>query len=257
MIKNTSVTLEAKTLTVVMPCFNESDGIEATLREWTEILDREVLDYELLVINDGSTDGTGRILDRLRRELRSLRVIHQLNTGYGNAVRRGCELARGKYILQVDPNGRYESSDFLAMWKQRTDYHLILGVRDPAMGGLLEQAFTPVMTRLAYYLFGSAPKDPNVPFRLFRKDIASPYFNRLPQEFECVNLCVALEMKRDHGSAVGECPIQLRRLSGGKERCSLLSQLDQGMSLLTELVRLRFTLAKTKTSRLHSATSLS
>src|SRR3989338_8550426 len=95
-------------LSIVMPCYNESAGIEPVLMEWLLFLrGLKLSSFEIVVINDGSTDGTGRILDKLRRESRELRVFHQLNVGHGRAVRRGYETARGRYVAQVDSNGCY------------------------------------------------------------------------------------------------------------------------------------------------------
>ena len=73
-------------LSVVVPCFNESNLIEGVLRQWIEMLVGEQIDFEMVVVNDGSSDGTGRILDNLRGEFAQVRVIHQLNFGHGRAV---------------------------------------------------------------------------------------------------------------------------------------------------------------------------
>src|SRR5439155_6811729 len=97
-------------LSLVIPCYNEADAIENVVRDWCVSLDELVGEgnYEILIVNDGSTDGTGRILDRIRRERKCLRVIHQLNLGHDVAARRGYDLARGRFVAQIDGNGRFE-----------------------------------------------------------------------------------------------------------------------------------------------------
>src|SRR5581483_9301809 len=109
---------------------NEAAHLEETLRAWETELNEQIKDFELLVINDGSKDGSGRLLDRLRKEMKNLRVIHQLNLGYERAIRRGYEASRGQYIAQVDLNGLYEPSDFLKLWENRRDQKLVLGKRN-------------------------------------------------------------------------------------------------------------------------------
>src|SRR5262249_8248265 len=99
------VSTQRTELSVVMPCFNESPTIETTLREWESYFSELTPSFEIIVVNDGSKDGTGRILDRLRKEMKNLRVIHQLNLGHGRAARRGYEAARGKYVLELDCDG--------------------------------------------------------------------------------------------------------------------------------------------------------
>src|SRR5262249_49409827 len=113
-------------LSIVIPCYNEADAIENVVRDWCTFLGELVgeVNYEILIVNDGSTDGTGRILDRIRKEQRCLRVIHQLNLGHDVAVRRGYDLARGRYVAQIDGNGRHEPTEFTAMWEKRGDYRL-------------------------------------------------------------------------------------------------------------------------------------
>ena len=62
--------------------------------------------FEIVIVNAGSSDGTGRILDQLRKDHLEIRILHQLKIGHSKSVRKGYEAARGDYIAQVDANGR-------------------------------------------------------------------------------------------------------------------------------------------------------
>src|SRR5512143_817972 len=96
------MTAPRPTLSVVMPAYNEEGGIaDATteVREW--VLDR-IPGSELVVVNDGSRDGTSAILDRLSAADPRIRVIHRPNGGHGPALRAGLDAAWGERLLLID-----------------------------------------------------------------------------------------------------------------------------------------------------------
>lgn len=104
-------------ISVVMSVQNDEPHIDATL---DSVLSQESTDLELIVIDDGSTDRTGEILDNYAMRDPRLRVVHQDNTGLTRALVRGCGLARGKYIARQDgggdlslPGRLHVQSDFL------------------------------------------------------------------------------------------------------------------------------------------------
>lgn len=103
-------------VSVVMSVYNGADGLAATL---DSVLGQQDCDLEFIVIDDGSADGSGEILDRYAARDPRLRVIHQRNTGLTRALIRGCELARGEFIARQDaddlslPGRLKEQCDFL------------------------------------------------------------------------------------------------------------------------------------------------
>ncbi len=120
--------MRRESLTIVLPCFNEEGNIAQTIgavRAWMVESGRG---GEIIVVDDGSTDGTGVILERLQREENSstpspvssphgrgslLRVLtHPQNLGYGAAVRSGCDAATTDLIAFMDSDGQFDSRDF-------------------------------------------------------------------------------------------------------------------------------------------------
>ena len=89
-------------ISVVMSVFNDARHIAATL---DSVLSQEDADLEFIVIDDGSTDETGQILDGYAVRDPRLRVVHQENSGLTCSLIRGCALARGKYIARQDGGG--------------------------------------------------------------------------------------------------------------------------------------------------------
>lgn len=90
-------------VSVVMSCFNDQETVEQAVRS---IVDQSFENWELIAINDGSTDLTGQILDRLASQDSRIRVIHQQNMGLTRALIRGCALAQGEYIARQDADDR-------------------------------------------------------------------------------------------------------------------------------------------------------
>lgn len=88
-----------KTLTIIIPAYNEAANIAATVDEVLWAIGDGFVDYELLVINDGSADGTGRIIDALAAANSHVKAFHnERNMGFGATYRRGVDLARMNYV---------------------------------------------------------------------------------------------------------------------------------------------------------------
>lgn len=226
-------------LSVIMPCYNESEGIETFLREWTRFLEEEVGSFEMVVVNDGSTDGTGRILDRLRKQMKALRVIHQLNTGHGRAVRKGMEASRGKYVLQVDANGRHEPRDSLRMWEKREEACLILGYRTHRLDNVLRRSFSQILKHWVRLLFGFDLQDANVPFRLVHRETAVKYLSLVSPFRKSVNLLIAILLRRDFPKGVIEIPIPYRNRQWGRSHEKFSVAFKRGLRFLMESLQLR------------------
>src|ERR1700675_3410506 len=90
-------------LSVVLPAFNEEANVERVVRDCVAHLEGTGLDYELLVVNDGSRDRTGEILNRLQSEFPRLRPQHHpQNRGYGAALRTGFDVATKRFVFYMD-----------------------------------------------------------------------------------------------------------------------------------------------------------
>jgi glycosyltransferase involved in cell wall biosynthesis len=227
-------------LSIVMPCFNEAEGIEARVREWIAAVGAVTDQFEVVIINDGSSDGSGRVLDRLRKEFRCIRLHHQLNGGHARAVRRGYELARGRFVLQVDSNGAYPAGEWLAFWEKRNGFELILGSRDLWLRGRARRALSGMLRWWVGLLFGSQLTDPNVPFRLFRRETAMAYLPSLPPDYEGVNLALSLLIQRDYPLGVVEIALPAAQPIPGRFPKPLWAFAGFVLHFLLEVTQLRF-----------------
>lgn len=103
-------------LSVVAPCFDEAEGIEAVVREWDRILAAAPFSAEIVVCDDGSRDATPAILTRLAAELPRLVVVrNEVNGGYGQALAGAIARSRGRVVVTIDSDGQFDLNDGLRL----------------------------------------------------------------------------------------------------------------------------------------------
>lgn len=183
-------------LTVVMPVYNEEAAIADAVGDvQCHVLDR-VPGSGLVVVNDGSRDGTGALLDRIAGQDARVRVIHQANKGHGGALMTGLGQADGDYVFLIDSDRQISLDGFGHAW----DHALrgrdgVFGVRrrryDPALRLYLSKFISGVV-RL---LFGAAIADANVPYKLLRRAIWHEASACIPPGTLAPSLFLAIFMK--------------------------------------------------------------
>lgn len=181
-------------VSVLIPAFNE----EGSLRETVEaIAAYKTSDdtFEIVVINDGSTDRTGEIA----RSLPVTLVEHHTNQGYGAALKDGMRVARHDYLLITDADGTYPLADIPRLLAEATSHDMVVGARTGAIVQvpLLRKPGKWIITRLAEYLSGQKIPDLNSGFRIFRKDVALRYLSLYPDGFSFTTT-ITLAMLTNH-----------------------------------------------------------
>jgi glycosyltransferase involved in cell wall biosynthesis len=198
-----------------MPAYNE----EAVVAEAVAAVRRHVLDAlpgaELVVVDDGSRDRTGAILDGLARVDPRVRVIHRANGGHGPALRTGLDAARGDYLFLLDSDLQIPLEAFGALWAAARGRDGAFGVRadrhDPALRIWLSRAIA-VALRL---LFGVRLADANVPFKVVRRAAWEAARPAIPPDTLAPSLFLAVWM-RAGGLDVAEQPVPHRRRATGR-----------------------------------------
>ncbi len=166
------MTVAAKApLTVVMPAYNEEDGIETAVREVGRWALDAVAGSELLVVDDGSRDRTGGILDGLTAGEPRLRVIHQPNAGHGGALQRGLEEARGEYVLIIDSDRQVPIEAFGPLWEAARGRDGAFGVRVDRRDPLHRLVLSSIVRVALRLIFGVRLRDANAPFKIIRRAV--------------------------------------------------------------------------------------
>jgi len=201
----------APEVSVVIPCLNEADTLEACIAKVQRALGEHRINGEIIVADNGSTDGSQAIATRM-----GTRLVYVEAKGYGNALMGGIAAARGRFVIMGDADDSY---DFLQLPrfvdKLREGFGLVQGCRLPSGGGtVLPGAMpflhrwwgNPMFSRMARGMFHTAIHDVYCGMRGFTKDL----YDRLDQR--CTGMEFATEMiikASMFGEKVAEVPITL------------------------------------------------
>src|SRR5262245_55971257 len=103
-------------LSVATPCFNEAESIESVVATWDAVLSGAPFASEIVLCNDGSTDGTAAVLEKLKQRFPRLRVVTlERNAGYGRALSSAINASIGQYIATIDSDGQFDLSEALLL----------------------------------------------------------------------------------------------------------------------------------------------
>ncbi len=116
-------------ITIAIPAYNEEENIEWIVKDSLTALPKYFDDFEVLVVDDGSRDKTGKIADSLSKKYREVRIIHQPNGGYSRAMLTGIRNAKKEFVAYLPADGQYRVSDMSKMYSFMESSDLVLGYR--------------------------------------------------------------------------------------------------------------------------------
>lgn len=172
-------------VTVVLPVFNEVGHLEKEIFRISEALEDSSYSYEIIVIDDGSTDGSGSVL----REIDGIRLLSfSQNRGTGSSRKYGTLAARGRVVVWTDADMSYPNDDIPALVDELDGYDQVVGARRTEEGTVkfLRKPAKWFIRKLAGYLTGVKIPDLNSGFRAMRRDVARQFVHLLPVGFSCV-----------------------------------------------------------------------
>ena len=191
--------------TIIIPCFNEADAIEQTVRQIVETLSFERdRTWEVIVVDDGSTDESKKRLRTLSQEQQQapLRVVmHSRNLGYGAALKSGIQRSRSELICITDADGTYPNERIPELLKLAEERDMVVGARIGQDVKYSKIRSIPKMFLVPWvsFLCGSHVPDMNSGLRVFRRDAAMRYLKILPDGFSfttTITICF-LRNRRD------------------------------------------------------------
>jgi len=188
----------APRFSVVVPCFNEKGAVLDTVRSLRRCL-QGCGHHELILVNDGSTDGTREILDTAAAEDSDLRVIHHpINQGYGAALKTGIRRARADLIVITDADGTYPNDRLPELIELAESSDMVVGSRtgEGVQYPLIRKIPKLFLRNWVSWLAGRPIPDMNSGMRVFRKSIAMKFFNVLPDTFSFTTT-ITLSMVRN------------------------------------------------------------
>ena len=234
----------ATPLSIVMPVYNESGVIADVVDELNRDVVARMPGTEIVLVDDGSTDGTPAILDRLAGAHAHVLVLHaERNQGHGPSLRMAFETSSGEWLFQMDSDGQQRAAEIWDLWALREQADLVVGVRRERNEGR-HRAFVSLAARLAGRIAGGGRlRDVNVPFKLIRRAVWEDLRGDIPARPVAPSLLIAVGA-RVRGWRVSEVEISHlpRRVGESTVDLRLLAKLTFGA--LRELVRFRRRLAR-------------
>jgi glycosyltransferase involved in cell wall biosynthesis len=168
----TKININTPELSIVMPCLNEAETLAVCIRKAQSYIVQRSIDGEVIVADNGSTDGSIEIAEQL-----GAKVVPIYRRGYGSALQGGIAAASGVYIIMGDADDSYDFSDLdCFLVKLRQGYDLVMGnrfqggIKPGAMPWLHKYLGNPVLTKIGQIFFSSPCGDFHCGLRGFRKD---------------------------------------------------------------------------------------
>lgn len=171
-------------ISVVLPAYNEELAIGKVIDDIQAVMSQNKYDYEVLIVDDNSTDKTAEIAKQ-----KGVRVVHRsVNAGAGAARRTGIRAAEGDVIVMLDADGTYECKDIPKLLEHFPAFDQVNGARTSEKGTLkfLRAPAKWLIRQLACYLTGVNIPDLNTGLKAFKRDIMLKYLWVLPDGFSCV-----------------------------------------------------------------------
>lgn len=167
-------------ISLVMPAYNEAGSIEKTVRSFQQVFEEKGLEYEIIVTEDGSTDGTKQVLEKLSQEENIEAVMKDERLGYTGALKKGVKTAGNDYILFADGDGQYYPEELEKLWKKREEAPVVIGRRVDRADNFSRRAISDGF-QLVARLFTDYPsvEDMTSSFRLVRADVAKDIISEL------------------------------------------------------------------------------
>lgn len=161
-------------LSLCAPAYNEAEGIARVVDAWQETLSRLGLDAEIVITNDGSTDGTGDTLARLHAQYANLVVVTQTpNGGYGKAMAAAIAHSRGQQVLTLDSDGQFDPGEYPRLAARLADgCDVVTGYRLRKNDKLARVLADRALNLIVRAGFGLALRDTNCALKLLRGDVA-------------------------------------------------------------------------------------
>jgi glycosyltransferase involved in cell wall biosynthesis len=159
-------------ISAVLPAYNEEANLERAVRGLATVLQEVTRESEIIVVDDGSRDGTSALLSELSQYVPALRVIsHPVNRGYGAAVRSGFAAARLEWVFMMDADNQFDPAQLRLLLAKSENADIVAGYRRKRQDPLARRLNAWAFFSLVSVLFGRLATDVNCAFKLIRRSL--------------------------------------------------------------------------------------
>jgi dolichol-phosphate mannosyltransferase len=229
-------------ISIIAPAYNEAEGIEQFVREMERAVQLKE-EWECIIVNDGSHDKTGELLDKLTEEFRCLRVIHHtVNRGIGGALKTGIEAARGQIIITMDADLTHAPAFIANLVAGSQNADVCVASRFVKGGGMEGVPFYRVLlSKIANWgyrlLFFSPVQDNTGGFKAYRAELLKTL--DVQERGYVVQLEIMTKLLRRHAS-FEEIPYILTSRTIGVSKLQYLKVIPQYLRSIAKLFLYRW-----------------
>jgi glycosyltransferase involved in cell wall biosynthesis len=162
-------------LSIFFPCFNEAANLKHLVTKALEIIPTLTRDFEIIIVNDGSTDNTLALASSLAAIDPHLRVVsHPKNQGYGAALKTGIAASNKEWIFFTDGDQQFDLSELSVFIPHTASHRVVIGYRPYRAEGFIRALNAKLFKRFIDILFRVHVKDIDCAFKLFHQDVIKP-----------------------------------------------------------------------------------
>ena len=159
-------------ISVFFPCYNEQENVGRTTEKAIVVLEKLNADFEVIIVDDGSSDDTGRIAAELAdRDDRVKVVPHPRNLGYGAALQSGFEAATKELVFYTDGDGQFDIGEMPPLLELIAQYDIVSAYRLNRQDSIIRRINGWCWTKLVCLLFGLKVRDIDCAFKLYKREI--------------------------------------------------------------------------------------
>lgn len=233
-------------LYIIIPAYNEEETVAAVIAQWHPITEQAGAGSRLVIIDDGSQDGTLEIAYSLKKQYPNLTVLTKENQGHGATVLYGYKYAICKgadYVFQTDSDGQTLPSEFPIFWEHRKDCGLLVGCRTFRQDGLSRILVTKTLRLALLAAFHVWIKDANSPYRLMGCTQLQEVLRYIPKHFFLSNVIISVVYAKKN---LGVCnyPISFLPRQGGENSINIKKIFKIGLTSLRQFSALQRTWKK-------------
>ena len=159
-------------VSVFFPCYNEQGNIAALVEKTISVLENLGADFELIIVDDGSSDSTARIAEEIAQKDDRVKVVHhQSNLGYGEALKSGFKAATKELVFYTDGDGQFDIGEMPKLLGLIKEYDIVSCYRTNRKDSIIRKINGWAWTKLVCLLFGMKVRDIDCAFKLYKREI--------------------------------------------------------------------------------------
>lgn len=163
-------------ISVFFPCYNEQENVARTVEKALEVMEKLNADFEVIIVDDGSSDNTGQIADEIAGRDGRVKVVHHKdNLGYGAALQSGFKAATKELVFYTDGDGQFDISEMPPLLALMEQYDIVSCYRLNRQDSIIRKINGWCWTRLVCLMFGLKIRDIDCAFKLYKREI----FNKI------------------------------------------------------------------------------